>query len=91
MDWILAMFFFFNKELLLVEFMFYEEKKKKGSITSRELRLHNPSHSRLSHQGPSRLEEEAQYRTSMKGIFVRALLGMGGGEYISVHQPPTQD
>lgn len=67
-----------------------KKKKKKGSITSRELRLHNPSHSRLSHQGPSRLEEEAQYRTSMKGVFVRALLGMGGGD-ISVHQPPTQD
>lgn len=46
-------------------------RKKKGSVISRALRLHNPSHNRLSHQEPHRLENETHYHTPVKDIFAK--------------------
>lgn len=66
--------FFFNKEIILVEFVLYL-KKKKGHIISPALKLHNPSHNRLSLQEPHRLEKETHYGAPLKGAFVRD----GGG------------
>lgn len=65
-------------------------KKKKGSVISRALRLHNPSHNTLSHQEPYRLERETHYCTPMKGVFVKAL-ARGEGGCIYINQPQTQD
>ena len=59
-------------EITLVDFVFYVgKKKKKGSVISRALRLHNPSHNRLSHQEPHRLENETHYHTPVKDIFAK--------------------
>ena len=63
---------FFNKEIILAEFVFYLFIFLKGSIISRALKLHNPSHNRLSHQEPHRLEKETQYCTPMQGALAKA-------------------
>ena len=65
------MHFFFNMEITLVEFVFYVEEKKKKAVSLVELRLHNPSHNRLSHQEPRRLENETHYHTPVKDIFAK--------------------